>query len=83
LKFSYLGKNTLKMALSGTGFGKHLVNFPYRESAMNCVKTILRWQFFQRSPRITQCGEQHLIEAFISQFAVEAFNETVLLGLSA
>ncbi len=36
---------------------------------------------FQRLSCIPQCGEQCFVEAFNSQFTVEAFDETVLLGL--
>ena len=38
--------------------------------------------FFQRLSGVVQCAEQCFVQAFISELAVEAFNETVLLGLS-
>ena len=38
--------------------------------------------FFKRSAGIAQCAEQRFIEAFIPEFAVEAFDKAVLLGLS-
>lgn len=39
-------------------------------------------QFFKRLAGIAQCTEQRFVEALVSQFAVEVFNEAVLLGLS-
>ena len=38
--------------------------------------------FFKRFAGIAQCAKQRFVKAFISQFAVEAFNEAILLGLS-
>lgn len=38
--------------------------------------------FFKRSGGVVQCAEQRLIQAFFPQFAVEAFDEPVLLGLA-
>ena len=38
--------------------------------------------FFKRFAGIAQCAKQRFVEAFVSQFTVEAFNEAVLLGLS-
>lgn len=38
--------------------------------------------FFKRVAGIAQCTKQRFVKAFVSQFAVETFNETVLLGLS-
>ena len=37
--------------------------------------------FFQRLSGVVQCAEQCFVQAFISELAVKAFNETVLLGL--
>jgi hypothetical protein len=38
--------------------------------------------FFKRFAGIAQCAKQHFVEAFASRFAVEAFNEAILLELS-
>ena len=38
--------------------------------------------FFQRMTGVGQRAEERFIEAFISQLAVKAFNEAVLLGFS-
>ena len=38
--------------------------------------------FFKRLTGIAQCAKQRFVEAFVSQFAVEAFDEAVLLRLS-
>ena len=38
--------------------------------------------FVKRFAGIAQCAKQRFVEAFVSQFAVEAFYEAVLLGLA-
>ena len=46
------------------------------------VPVVILLPFFKRFAGIAQCAKQRFVEAFVSQFAVEAFNEAVLLGLS-
>jgi hypothetical protein len=38
--------------------------------------------FFKRFAGTAQCAKQRFVKSFVSQFAVETFNEAVLLGLS-
>jgi hypothetical protein len=43
---------------------------------------VIHLPFFKRSASVVQCAEQRLVQTFISQLAVEAFDETILLGLA-
>ena len=49
---------------------------------MRSAPVVVFLPFFKRLACITQCAEQCLVQTFISKFAVEAFDEAVLLGFS-
>ena len=49
---------------------------------MRSAPVVILPPFFQHLSGIAQCAEQCLVQAFIPEFAVEAFDEPVLLRLS-
>ncbi len=49
---------------------------------MRSAPVVILLPFFKRVAGVAQCSKQRFVEAFVSQFAVEAFNEAVLLRLS-
>lgn len=71
--------------------GRHLVHrrllqkFRWGQAALRlsvaCASCIFL-PFFQRYPGFAQCSKQGLVQAFVSQLAIEAFDEAVFLRFS-